>query len=148
MLSVSPLTTGRLVPKSPPPYNVPVVPPLVLLSVRKQPNTVEVALILKTALAAELSTLPAEILPGVYAGLVASLYGVMSDQPACEPIVSAATILPVPFNPTNHAGEANPLLIVASSSLFNPAVTTIFLNFSVQRKTGFFNLPTIFPLTS
>src|ERR1051326_743424 len=71
---VSPLSTPRDVPKSPPPKSVPLVPDFVLLSAMKHPTTVAEALMLKAAFDAELSTDPLAIEPGVQVGLFAFEY--------------------------------------------------------------------------
>src|SRR3972149_6562669 len=89
-LSVSPFCTERAAEKSPSPRSVPVVPPFVLLSAMNAPRTVRVALMLKTAFAAELSTDPPEIVPGVKTGRVAFEYGVPSVHPAWEDMMSPA----------------------------------------------------------
>ena len=67
------------------------VPPLVLLSAIKAPRIVALALMLNWAFAAELSTDPPEIVPGVNAGRVALEYAVDSAHPVWDAIVSPAT---------------------------------------------------------
>ena len=69
----SPLTTdcGEL--KSTAPYNVPVVPPLVLLVTKNAPTILVVAFCVNRALLALLFTDWLDTLPSVSAGLVASV---------------------------------------------------------------------------
>src|SRR6185437_13340820 len=88
------------------PNSVPVVPPLVLFVVTKPPRIVAVALMLKTALAAELSIAPADAVPSVSVGRLAFEYAVLSNHPACDAIVSAAEYalkLALSTKPTKNA---------------------------------------------
>ena len=100
----SPLSTARATAKSVAENSVPVVPPTLLLVVMKQPPTVAVPLMLKTAGDAELSVEPPEGTAAVKAGRVAFEYAVISVQDL-EDIVSAALIEPAVFRPTKKAAE-------------------------------------------
>jgi len=83
--------------KSPPPSSLPVVPLFALLLLMNIPATVAVPLMLKFALLAELSTLAAEIEPGVQVCRTDSEYAVTSVQLECEFITSAASTVPALF---------------------------------------------------